>query len=203
MAECGTYAGLQRHNRRREQPCEACRQAGIEYKRRYRRANPDYALPKRPRVRDDESWEDGLDEKVLAVVFRRIEYTGFCWYWLGSVTRDGYGRVTWNRRQRQAHRFVYEVLVGPPPEGLEADHLCRTRSCVNPDHLEFVPHDVNTRRGFHNGKRLSDRPTHCPQGHEYTPENTYVKPNGWWHCKKCNALAVRAYAERKRKKISA
>jgi hypothetical protein len=70
-----------------------------------------------------------------------------CWIWDGTIRPDGYGVKQGGRGERaMAHRWVYERVAGPIPEGLELDHLCRVRSCVNPDHLEPVTHDVNCQR---------------------------------------------------------
>lgn len=85
-----------------------------------------------------------------------------CWIWNGpiSVKRNGgYGTCMVNRKTRFAHTVVYEKLIGPIPPGLELDHLCRTRSCVNPKHLEPVSHAENCRRGKVAKLSLSDAET--------------------------------------------
>lgn len=75
-----------------------------------------------------------------------VQITGFCWLWTGYISK-GYGLMSMgNRVQRPAHIVVYEHLVGPIPDGLELDHLCRVKRCVNPDHLEPVTHAVNCQR---------------------------------------------------------
>ena len=76
-----------------------------------------------------------------------------------------------------AHRYSYESVNGPIPEGLHIDHLCRNRACVKPSHLEAVDPVENNRRGW--GWRLQNgMHDSCINGHKYTPENTYVEPNG-------------------------
>lgn len=104
-----------------------------------------------------------------------------CWEWQGSRDRDGYGRVN----KKLVHRIAYEYFVGPIPDGLELDHLCRLRHCWNPAHLEPVTHRVNMMRGRGVGSENAAK-THCVNGHEYTPENTYVGSNGWRQCRTCN-----------------
>lgn len=108
-----------------------------------------------------------------------------CWEWLGHK-RDGYGRLRVGDRLVPAYRLTYELLVGPIPEGLEPDHLCRNTGCVNPSHLEPVPHVINVRRG-RAGAHMKAR-THCPWDHEYTPENTYVY-RGLRSCRTCGSYA--------------
>lgn len=70
-----------------------------------------------------------------------------CWNFTGSVSKDGYGRRSFDGKMTTAHRSVYEQLRGPIPDGLDLDHLCRNRRCVNPDHLEPVTRRVNVMRG--------------------------------------------------------
>ena len=95
-----------------------------------------------------------------------------CWLWTGFISRFGYGSMSDDsRKTRAAHRLVYQLLVGDIPAGMQLDHLCRVRSCVNPRHLEPVTAKVNIRRG-NTGLHLKSR-THCPYGHPYSVLNTY------------------------------
>lgn len=83
---------------------------------------------------------------------------GGCWLWTGTRNRGGYGDFRMPEGPRRAHRLAYENLVGPIPEGLELDHLCRVRNCVNPQHLEPVTRSENARRQ-HQARRESARAT--------------------------------------------
>ena len=127
-----------------------------------------------------------------------VEKTTECWLWTGK-TADGYGQFGLGRRIQgliYAHRFAYEQRHGPIPEGLELDHLCRVRHCVNPAHLEAVTHRENILRGEgHNA--VIHRAGQCGSGHSYTPENGYRSQNGKWQCRTCNTIRARRYrAER-------
>lgn len=112
-----------------------------------------------------------------------------CWEWTGAKVRGGYGRyrLGGGGREVMAHRYAYEELVGPIPEGMVLDHLCRNTACVNPDHCEPVTHAENVRRGCSgavNGARERGK-THCPQGHPYDRANTYTSRAGSRHCRAC------------------
>ena len=110
-----------------------------------------------------------------------------CWTWTAGLDRRGYGRIRVGDKTAAAHRVVYELLSGPIPEGLSLDHLCRNPSCVRPDHLEPVTHAENVRRGAAGENQRAK--THCPRGHEYTPENTYNNPRRPNRaCQACRAL---------------
>lgn len=116
--------------------------------------------------------------------------TGTCWLWQAYVDERGYGTYRLAGRMRKAHRVAYELAVGPIPEGMVIDHLCRVRHCVNPTHLEVVTNDENVRRGLQGEWGKSK--THCPHGHAYTPENTYYRPDdGCRGCRECRNEASR------------
>ena len=113
-----------------------------------------------------------------------------CWIWEGTREADGYGRFKPGPRPVMAHRFAYQLLSGSIPEGLQLDHLCRNRGCVNPMHLEAVLPVVNIRRGM-TGKvnNRNSRKTHCPQGHPYDLLNTYHWPNAPSQSRLCRECA--------------
>lgn len=113
-----------------------------------------------------------------------------CWLWTENWNRGGYGTVYVSaaRRQIMAHRHSYEISVGPIPEGLEIDHLCRQRCCVNPQHLEPVTQRENILRMAQALER--ERNFHCRNGHKRTEENTFVKPNGARVCNECRRANV-------------
>lgn len=124
---------------------------------------------------------------------------GPCVLWTGALNPKGYGQIntgsTATRRSvvKQAHRVAYELFVGPIPDGLQIDHLCRVRSCVRPSHLEVVTAVENIRRGSNMGKRKP----YCPQGHPYDEANSYIAPNGDRSCRACNRERALAYYHRK------
>lgn len=107
-----------------------------------------------------------------------------CWEWTSFKDRDGYAMFLEARGLSQrAARFSYKTFVGPIPEGLVIDHLCRRRGCVNPNHLEPVTNRENILRGYSPRRER----THCKYGHEFTPENTYRPPtNNSRICRKCH-----------------
>jgi hypothetical protein len=135
-----------------------------------------------------------------AGLWKRIDRRGpdECWPWIGRcLTRDGYATFHLiGRKNTTAHRVVYELLVGPIPEGLDIDHLCRNRQCMNPAHMEPVTRRVNTLRGETMPAKHA-AVTHCPYGHEYTPENTRWYDGHRW-CRACGKRRSVEAAERKK-----
>lgn len=136
-----------------------------------------------------------IEEKFWARVDRRG--ANDCWPWTGSITGSHpdypYGEFTHLRKTNpeairvRAHRFAYELLVGPIPDGLVIDHLCNNTLCVNPAHLRPTTSAENVRRG-------SIKPF-CKRGHPRTPENLYWI-DGYGRCKICCRADVRRRKER-------
>jgi hypothetical protein len=113
--------------------------------------------------------------------------------------QNGYGQFSHGARptiKELAHRFAYELIVGPIPDGLHLDHLCLIRHCVNPNHLEPVTQAENNLRAW--AVRIPKK-THCPHGHEYAGANLYVHPRtGQRSCRICRNADSRARKARRR-----
>ena len=104
-----------------------------------------------------------------------------CWEWQGGRNNLGYGKLNLPGRKRvYAHRFSYEKYIGPIPDGLELDHLCRNPPCVNPDHLEPVTHQENLLRSA----PVVARDGCCEKGHLLTDNSVYWSNGERW-CKTC------------------
>lgn len=120
--------------------------------------------------------------------WNKVNKTETCWVWTAGKNADGYGYISESKngvkRHFRAHRLAYEFSHGLIPVGLELDHLCRNRACVNPAHLEVVTSKINVLRGEGLAAKNKNK-THCPKGHEYTQENTYIIANKRV-CKICN-----------------
>lgn len=120
-----------------------------------------------------------------------------CWLWQGFRLPTDYGTFTANGRTQIAHRLAYELFVGPIPDGLHLDHLCRVRRCVNPAHLEPVTVQENVLRS-ESPAALHAKQTHCVHGHPFDVENTYRPPSSSMRqCRTCNRDRDRLRARRR------
>jgi hypothetical protein len=133
-----------------------------------------------------------MSDKANNRVFAKIDKQDGdgCWMWTGGMCANGYGGAYYKGRQTCAHRIVYEILVGPIPKGLQLDHLCKVRRCVNPLHLEPVTPQENTLRSSAPDaqRRRHSAQTHCKNGHIYSADNTYTRIRKGYiirQCKQC------------------
>lgn len=133
----------------------------------------------------------------------KVQKTDSCWLWTGGKDRYGYGKILGPHRgeakgaHKRAHRAAYEMLIGPIPDGLTLDHLCRVRHCVNPSHLEPVTRRENVLRGQSPFARHA-RVTHCPAGHAYDEANTAHRRRGGRKCRACDAARSRVQKAKRR-----
>ena len=141
------------------------------------------------------------DVPLIERLLRRVEVVDSgCWLYRGSLDSAGYSCLRINGANDRGHRITWQAVAGPIPGDRHLDHLCRVRSCVNPDHLEPVTVSVNT---F--GRALWPtgwpKATHCPRGHEMTEENTYRRPdNGGRQCWTCVRRRTKESNDRRRRR---
>lgn len=116
----------------------------------------------------------------------KVEKTATCWLWRGAVNQGGYGvfRSGEGNKNVLAHRYAYTMEVAAVAEGLDLDHLCRVRNCVNPNHLEPVTRAENLRRGDR-PKRKKPLKSACVRGHDFVEGNMVIIKNGWRRCLLC------------------
>lgn len=134
------------------------------------------------------------EERFLA----KVDKTETCWLWHGASKASGYGVMRIGPASAgmvYVHRFSYELYVGPIPDGLQIDHLCRVRNCVNPSHLEPVTLQVNVMRSDH-PIAIRRRTGLCKWGHPITPDNTYLRADGTTECLPCRRERAREYWRR-------
>ena len=125
--------------------------------------------------------------KCRVMVSVEVDDETGCWKWVAGIFPNGYGQMSVSGSGVGAHRVSYEAHKGRIPPGLVLDHLCRNKRCVNPDHLEAVTNEINSRRG--NLGLEKRRQTHCARGHGFVGRNVIIRDNGTRKCREChNAL---------------
>lgn len=164
-------------------------------------------------------YHNGLLDKYLDNVL--VLGDDECWPWTGPKFNRGYGRISLGPKKALAHVFGWEIMFGLRTPGMVIDHTCHNgtdclggdtcphRACQNPAHWEEVTVQENNRRG--RGGEFQRNKTHCPQGHEYTEDNTYLW-NGRRHCRRCGQDRLktpesldyhREYARKRRAEVKA
>lgn len=141
----------------------------------------------------------------IELFWNKVKQDGTCWRWTGVIAWNGYGsHSSWEdgkTRKYRAHRVAYNYMIGEIPPGLDLDHLCRNRWCVNPYHMDPVTRSVNMKRA---SNVLRER-THCKNDHQFTPDNTQLGPRSQrlcLACRKINNAKSRATALAKKRSIS-
>ena len=151
-----------------------------------------------------------MDTDPMQRFLGHVDRSGDCWVWTGWTESTGYGRFSVGQARFGAHRWAYEALVDPIPEGMELDHECHNRDrscpggdsclhrrCVNPAHLAPKPPRANTLLSGNPAARNA-RKAHCHRGHEFSPENTRVNPDGSRDCRACARETQRDYTARRK-----
>lgn len=143
------------------------------------------------------SWT--LNEAIQSRFWAKVVKGDGCWAWAAARNQHGYGQFRLDGRMRAAHRVAYELMIGPIPDGLDIDHLCRVRHCVNPAHLEPVTTQENVRRGLlaETNRARGMAITHCKHGHCLDGDNAYRGPDGFRKCRACHAERERVRRQRR------
>ena len=141
-----------------------------------------------------------MRSSVLERFWSKVEKTDGCWLWHGTINSRGYGVFWLNDQNRPAHTIAYTLVVGPIPDGLVPDHLCRVRRCVRPDHLEPVTPGENVLRGQGLAAQNAGK-THCSRGHPFDVQNTLISTGGRRICRTCRRMSTAAYERRKRGEV--
>lgn len=121
----------------------------------------------------------------------KVNVTDECWLWTAQINQNGYGMFSVKGLPVRAHRFAYELLVGPIPDGMVVRHACDVPSCVNPSHLLVGTQADNLRDMRQRGRDWASKMTHCVNGHPYEGKNVGYSSHGGRRCLECNRIAQR------------
>jgi len=129
---------------------------------------------------------DSKKRDAIPRFWEKVEKTTTCWNWIAFKDKDGYGKFKPTITECvRAHRFSYELIKGEIPEGLQLDHICKNKACVNPAHLEIVTCDENIKRADNQLTTINSKKTHCPLGHPLSDHNLYINCRGRRECRTC------------------
>lgn len=140
----------------------------------------------------------------LTVEQRFLQYvdrTDSCWLWTGGINQHGYSKFWDGQKLTSGHRTSFALFVGPLVDGMEIDHLCRVRHCVNPAHLEQVTPRTNVVRSV-SPAAINAAKTECASGHPLAGENLILSPEGYRYCRECRRRWAREYQRRRRSKVA-
>lgn len=137
-----------------------------------------------------------LDHRVNMLERNTIRKTPTCWHWLGAVSKNGYSKSFMDYKTTTGHRVFYTYYKGVVPEGLQIDHLCRNKLCVNPEHLEAVTSRENIIRGTGFAAKNSKKKK-CLRRHLLSGDNLYITPDGRRQCKKCRYKSAKLSHQRR------
>lgn len=130
--------------------------------------------------------------------------TDACIPWPGAPKSNGYGQIQINRKKRGAHQYVFEKVKGPIPAGSVVRHTCDHPICVNPRHLILGTYAQNSQDSVERQRHGNVVKTHCPKGHPYDSENTYVTPStGGRKCRACRAAYMHVWQKKNPDKVRA
>jgi hypothetical protein len=143
--------------------------------------------------------EATAQERILA----KVDRSGSCWLWTAATNAYGYGviGIPGTHRTELAHRAAFRAWRGMVPDGKDLDHLCRTRSCVNPDHLEAVTRRINLLRG-NTVTAANAAKTCCPKGHPYAGENLIIRQRAGGVTRRCRTCDLARKADYRRRKAA-
>jgi hypothetical protein len=137
-------------------------------------------------------------DKIKARFWAQVLLTDGCWLWLGKTGKKGYAQFSIYGVKVYVHRVAYKIANGQMPDDLDIDHLCRVHNCVNPAHLEAVPHKDNIIRGIGpelaRQKNLAKR--ECVRGHPFSDQNTKYDLQGRRYCRECHRIAAKIHYDK-------